>query len=160
MEEKLLKIIGEEAAGEAIELLVREMPIGVLLTNDKLEVLYTNQNIEQFLKDTPISEKLVLGNQLHCENVADDALCGSTAKCDSCLIRNNALNALQQDRIICNVKVHFRHLRKNGLYSSWLDLTFIPQKSNGEKRLWIFLINTTERVQEKLVREMQKFLEI
>ena len=144
---------------DTLSLILKEMPLGVVLVNAALEVIYVNQNVSDFLVDMPGEIGLKLGEYLRCENAtAPDTPCGTRPKCNNCVIRNNAINAMHQMRTIRNVKIHFRHMLKAHLCNSWLDLTFVPQEVDGEVRLWLFFINTTERVKEKLAREMHTLL--
>lgn len=130
-------------------------PVGVLIFNEKLEMVYFNDSVlGYFEKDVDLSKKL-FGNVFHCENVyATEKECGTDQRCFRCKIRNSLLEAFQRSRSIYDIHVNKKYIVKNEVKSKWFNINMVPLEYNGLRYIKLEMQDVSEEIIKKIEEEI------
>ncbi|MCE5341901.1 MAG: PAS domain S-box protein [Planctomycetaceae bacterium] len=131
---------------ENLETVFQVVPVGMLLLNEKMEVVKINGFIKNLISQYSLGDQL--GNLLGCiHSFETPEGCGHSTSCPKCPIRNAAKAAMEKDKSACCVEVVSTLLIDGKKTDLWLEINIEPIVLNGSKHVIMAMNNITERKQ-------------
>ncbi len=132
------------------ESIVASMPIGLVVINEKKEVVQVNPYlVKEFDVDlelgNEIAEHQLLGNVLKCAS-AEGVDCGHGPDCHGCRINQRVQEVFNGPEDVLEEKISYRHYIDHKVFHKDYQVGFVKLSRNGQKQMLITLQDITKQV--------------
>ncbi len=128
------------------ESIVASMPIGLVVINEKKEVVQVNPYlVKEFNVESDIDEHQLLGNVLKCAG-ASGRTCGRGPECHGCRISEKIKEVFENNSDVFEEKIRYTHYIDNEIFHKNYQMGFVKLFRNGQKQMLITLQDITKQV--------------